>query len=143
MNPDPARRYQDVNALRLALADRKTNNIYLAIIAFLVAMIALLLWLNSPTARTSPQLPVNGMRGSKVKKDMSVTVKAIEPVKKALREYVNFGIDLYDGNDCFVPSLIFDEINTLIPPRTRPLTIAGHSPSWLIATASPQDASRL
>lgn len=49
------------------------------------------------------------MRGSKVKKDMSVTVKAIEPVKKALREYVNFGIDLYDGNDCFVPSLIFDE----------------------------------
>ena len=40
--------YQDVNALRLALADRKTNNIYLAIIAFLVAMIALLLWLNSP-----------------------------------------------------------------------------------------------
>lgn len=48
MNPDPARRYQDVNALRLALADRKTNNIYLAIIAFLVAMIALLLWLNSP-----------------------------------------------------------------------------------------------
>lgn len=48
MNPDPAKRYQDVNALRLALADRKTNNIYLAIIAFLVAMIALLLWLNSP-----------------------------------------------------------------------------------------------
>lgn len=48
MNSDPARRYQDVNALRLALADRKTNNIYLAIIAFLVAMIALLLWLNSP-----------------------------------------------------------------------------------------------
>lgn len=57
------------------------------------------------------------MRGSKVKKDMSVTVKAIEPVKKALREYVNFGIDLYDGNDCFVPSLIFDEINTLIPSK--------------------------
>ena len=48
MNPDPAKRYQDVNALRLALADRKTNNIYLVIIAFLVAMIALLLWLNSP-----------------------------------------------------------------------------------------------
>ena len=48
---------------------------------------------------------------------MSVTVKAIEPVKKALREYVNFGIDLYDGNDFFVPSLIFDEINTLIPSK--------------------------
>ena len=48
MNPDPAKRYHDVNDLRVALADRKTNHIYLAIIAFLVAMIALLLWLNSP-----------------------------------------------------------------------------------------------
>lgn len=48
MNPDPAKRYHDVNDLRVALADRKTNNIYIAIIAFLVAMIALLLWLNSP-----------------------------------------------------------------------------------------------
>ena len=48
MNPDPAKRYGDVNELRLALANRKSNNIYLAIIAFLVAMIALLLWLNSP-----------------------------------------------------------------------------------------------
>lgn len=48
MNPDPAKRYHDVNELRLALADRKQNNIYIAIIAFLVAMIALLLWLNSP-----------------------------------------------------------------------------------------------
>ncbi len=119
MNPDPARRYQDVNALRLALADRKTNNIYLAIIAFLVAMIALLLWLNSPTAGTSPQLPVNGMRGSKVKKDMSVTVKAIEPVKKALREYVNFGIDLYDGNDCFCAEPHFRR-NQYIDPLQEP-----------------------
>lgn len=48
MNPDPVKRYHDVNDLRVALADRKTNHIYLAIIAFLVAMVALLLWLNSP-----------------------------------------------------------------------------------------------
>lgn len=48
MSPDPARRYHDVSALRLALADRKANNLYIAVIAFLVAMIALLLWLNSP-----------------------------------------------------------------------------------------------
>lgn len=83
------------------------------------------------------------MRGSKVKKDMSVTVKAIEPVKKALREYVNFGIDLYDGNDCFVPSLIFDEINTLIPSKNPAFDYCRAQSSWLIATASPQDASRL
>lgn len=48
MNPDPEKRYHDVYDLRLALAERKPNNIYIAIIAFLVAMIALLLWLNSP-----------------------------------------------------------------------------------------------
>ena len=48
MNPDPEKRYHDVNDLRLALAERKPNNIYIAIIAFLVAMIAFLLWLNSP-----------------------------------------------------------------------------------------------
>ncbi len=55
MNPDPSKRYADVNALRMALADRKTNNFYLAIIAFLVAMIALLLWLNSPY-RPAPEI---------------------------------------------------------------------------------------
>jgi len=48
LNPDPSKRYADVNSLRLAMANRKSNNIYLAVIAFLVAMIALLLWLNSP-----------------------------------------------------------------------------------------------
>lgn len=47
VSADPAKRYPDVNSLRLALVNRKSNTIYLAIIAFLVAMIALLLWLNS------------------------------------------------------------------------------------------------
>lgn len=63
MNPNPAKRYQDVNALRLALADRKANNIYLAIIAFLIAMIALLLWLNSPY-RPTPLSPDDVSRPS-------------------------------------------------------------------------------
>lgn len=54
MNPDPARRYPTVNALRLALADRHTNALLIAIIVFLGAMVALLLWLNS-SAR--PALP--------------------------------------------------------------------------------------
>lgn len=48
ITPDPRRRYRDINALRMALADRKPNHFYIAIIAFLVLMIALLLWLNSP-----------------------------------------------------------------------------------------------
>ncbi|MDE6824272.1 MAG: protein kinase [Duncaniella sp.] len=48
MSEDPSKRYHDVSSLRLALADRKLNLIYIAVIAFLLAMIALLLWLNSP-----------------------------------------------------------------------------------------------
>lgn len=48
---------------------------------------------------------------------MSVTVKKISPSKKQLQQYVKFGIDLYKGNDYFVPPLIFDEVNTLRPDK--------------------------
>lgn len=47
-NPDAAKRYKDIEELRLALADRSSNRIYLLVIAFLVLMIGILLWLNSP-----------------------------------------------------------------------------------------------
>jgi GNAT superfamily N-acetyltransferase len=46
---------------------------------------------------------------------MSVTIKKISPTKKELKQFVKFGINLYDGNDCYVPPLIFDEVNTLRP----------------------------
>ncbi len=46
---------------------------------------------------------------------MSVTIKEITPDKKGLTPFVRFGIDLYKGNDCYVPPLILDEINTLRP----------------------------
>ncbi len=48
---------------------------------------------------------------------MSVTVKAIPATKKAISEYVKFGIDLYDGNEQFVPPMIFDEVHTLLPEK--------------------------
>lgn len=48
---------------------------------------------------------------------MSVVVKPISPCKRELKKYVQFGIDLYKGNDCFVPPLIFDEVNTLLPEK--------------------------
>ncbi len=48
---------------------------------------------------------------------MSVSIKAIEPVKKEIKKYVNFGIDLYEGNDYFVPNLVFDEVHTLLPSK--------------------------
>lgn len=45
---------------------------------------------------------------------MSVEVKPIVHNKKELKKYVDFGIELYKGNDCFVPPLRFDEVDTLL-----------------------------
>ena len=46
---------------------------------------------------------------------MSVSIKALTPTRKELSEYVKFGIELYRGNDFFVPPLVSDEIATLSP----------------------------
>lgn len=48
---------------------------------------------------------------------MSIEIKKVAPTRQELKKYVKFGIDLYKGNDCFVPPLIFDEINTLRPDK--------------------------
>lgn len=48
---------------------------------------------------------------------MSVTVKPLKPVKSELERYVKFGISLYRDNPCYVPPLIFDDVNTLTPAK--------------------------
>ncbi len=48
---------------------------------------------------------------------MSVEIRKIEPTRSQLKKYVNFGIDLYDGNPWFVPPLVTDDINTLSPDK--------------------------
>ncbi|MDE5751673.1 MAG: N-acetyltransferase [Duncaniella sp.] len=48
---------------------------------------------------------------------MSLKVIPIKHSKKELTEYVKFGIDLYKGNDYFVPPLIFDDVATLDPSK--------------------------
>lgn len=48
---------------------------------------------------------------------MSLIIKPVIPLKKYLKKYVEFGIDLYKGNGYFVPPMIFDEINTLLPEK--------------------------
>lgn len=48
---------------------------------------------------------------------MAVEIKPIKPTKKDLRKYVQFGIDLYKGNECYVPPLFFDEVNTFLPEK--------------------------
>ena len=45
---DPAKRYPTLDSLRADLGDNRRNKFYICVIIFLLAMIALLLWLNSP-----------------------------------------------------------------------------------------------
>lgn len=44
-----------------------------------------------------------------------IEIKQIEPTKANLKKFTQFQIDLYDGNDCFVPPLISDDVATLNP----------------------------
>ena len=50
MADDPRSRFKSVHQLRMALAHRSDNKFYIAIIVFLLAMIALLVWLTSAWA---------------------------------------------------------------------------------------------
>ena len=45
--PNPKKRYRSIHELRLDLAQRSNNTVYIAIIIFLVVMIGLLVWLTS------------------------------------------------------------------------------------------------
>lgn len=44
---------------------------------------------------------------------MSIIIKEIPAQKKQLQKFVDFGISLYKDNNCFVPPLVMDELNTL------------------------------
>ena len=48
---------------------------------------------------------------------MSIEIKTVSPTRRELNGYVKFGIDLYEGNDCYVPPLVFDEVETLMPQK--------------------------
>ena len=50
-------------------------------------------------------------------KKSNIEIRPVAPLKSELRKYVQFGIDLYAGNDCFVPPLVFDEINTFMSDK--------------------------
>lgn len=48
---------------------------------------------------------------------MSVDIIRLFPSRSELKKYVKFGIGLYKGNDCYVPPLVMDEIETLMPGK--------------------------
>lgn len=61
---------------------------------------------------------------------MSVEIREIPYTRKALKPYVKFGIDLYKGNPYYVPPLIFDEVNTLLPEK-NPAFDTCRAKSWM------------
>ena len=48
---------------------------------------------------------------------MAVEIREITPTKSNLKKYTKFGIDLYKGNDYYVPPLIMDDVGTLAPDK--------------------------
>lgn len=48
---------------------------------------------------------------------MSVEIRPVPLTKKALRKFVEFGNSLYKNNYCYVPPLLFDEVETFLPHK--------------------------
>ena len=48
---------------------------------------------------------------------MAVEIRVIQPTHAQLKQFVHFGIDLYKGNEYYVPALVIDEIDTLNPAK--------------------------
>lgn len=48
---------------------------------------------------------------------MSVEILPVKPCKKELKRFVRFGIDLYNKSPYYVPPLIADEVETLLPDK--------------------------
>ncbi len=46
-----------------------------------------------------------------------VEVKQLEPTTANLKKFINFELDLYDGNPYYVPPLMMDELGTLNPKK--------------------------
>ena len=46
---------------------------------------------------------------------MALEIRKITPRRGELKRFVHFGIEMYNGNEFFVPPLVMDEINTLNP----------------------------
>ncbi len=48
---------------------------------------------------------------------MSVEIRPVGLNKRELKKFIEFGNSLYKGNDCYVPPLIFDEVDTFLPDK--------------------------
>lgn len=79
MNPDASHRYPNVHSLRMALAHRSDKWFYIAAVAILIAIMALLMWFSSSRA---PQPPV--METERVKTEKVIGAVATNPAHHSL-----------------------------------------------------------
>ncbi len=59
-----------------------------------------------------------------------IDIRAVKPTKAEYTKYTQFGIDLYKGNPCFVPPLVMDDVNTLLPDKNPAFEFC-ESQSWM------------
>ncbi len=62
---------------------------------------------------------------------MAVEIREITPTKSNLKKYTKFGIDLYKGNDYYVPPLIMDDVETLSPDKNPAFDYCKANPPWM------------
>ena len=48
---------------------------------------------------------------------MSVEIRPVNLNKRELKKFIEFGNSLYKGNTCYVPPLIFDEVEVFLPDK--------------------------
>ena len=58
-DPDPKKRYRDVQDLKLAIEHKSSNQLYILLIIFLVLMVVLLAWLNTSKSLRLRQYKIN------------------------------------------------------------------------------------
>jgi GNAT superfamily N-acetyltransferase len=54
-----------------------------------------------------------------------IEIKEVK-TKKDLKKFIKFGTDLYKGNQCFCPPLVFDELNTFNPKKNPAHEVCEH-----------------
>ena len=56
---------------------------------------------------------------------MAIEIKEVT-TKKELKQFIQFGIDLYKGNPYYCPPLVFDELNTFDVKKNPSHEISDH-----------------
>lgn len=59
-----------------------------------------------------------------------IEIRALRPTKAEYTKYTEFGIDLYKDNAYFVPPLVMDDVNTLLPEKNPAFEFC-ESQSWM------------